>query len=170
MARRLQAGRARARGSRARHAAKAGKTEADIDWLIPHQANIRIMEGTAKKLKLAREKLIVTVDEHGNTSAASIPAGTGRRGALGQGEEGRHADARRRWRRLHLGRGAAELCRRAARQGSGVDGDTNMKSFAFVFPGQGSQAVGMLDAWGDHPQCSKRCARPPMRSDEDIAA
>jgi 3-oxoacyl-[acyl-carrier-protein] synthase-3 len=53
--------------------AKAGKTEADIDWLIPHQANIRIMEGTAKKLKLSREKLIVTVNEHGNTSAASIP-------------------------------------------------------------------------------------------------
>ena len=53
--------------------AKAGKTEADIDWLIPHQANIRIMEGTAKKLKLPREKLIVTVNEHGNTSAASIP-------------------------------------------------------------------------------------------------
>jgi 3-oxoacyl-[acyl-carrier-protein] synthase-3 len=53
--------------------AKAGKTEADIDWLIPHQANIRIMEGTAKKLKLPREKLIVTVHEHGNTSAASIP-------------------------------------------------------------------------------------------------
>jgi malonyl CoA-acyl carrier protein transacylase len=53
--------------------AKAGKTEADIDWLIPHQANIRIMEGTAKKLKLPRDKLIVTVNEHGNTSAASIP-------------------------------------------------------------------------------------------------
>jgi 3-oxoacyl-[acyl-carrier-protein] synthase-3 len=53
--------------------AKAGKTEADIDFLIPHQANIRIMQGTAKKLKLAADKLIVTVDEHGNTSAASIP-------------------------------------------------------------------------------------------------
>ncbi|CAN5901152.1 ketoacyl-ACP synthase III [soil metagenome] len=53
--------------------AKAGKTDADIDWLIPHQANIRIMEGTAKKLKLPLEKLIVTVHEHGNTSAASIP-------------------------------------------------------------------------------------------------
>jgi 3-oxoacyl-[acyl-carrier-protein] synthase III len=53
--------------------AKAGRTEADIDWLIPHQANIRIMQGTAKKLKLAPEKLIVTVDRHGNTSAASIP-------------------------------------------------------------------------------------------------
>ena len=53
--------------------AKAGRSEADIDWLIPHQANIRIMQSTAKKLKLAPEKLIVTVDRHGNTSAASIP-------------------------------------------------------------------------------------------------
>jgi 3-oxoacyl-[acyl-carrier-protein] synthase III len=52
---------------------KAGKTEADIDWLIPHQANIRIMMGTARKLKLPAEKVVVTVDEHGNTSAASIP-------------------------------------------------------------------------------------------------
>jgi 3-oxoacyl-[acyl-carrier-protein] synthase III len=53
--------------------ARAGKTEADIDFLIPHQANIRIMQSTAKKLKLSADKLIVTVDEHGNTSAASIP-------------------------------------------------------------------------------------------------
>ncbi len=52
---------------------KAGRTEADIDWLVPHQANIRIMHGTAKKLKLPLERVIVTVDEHGNTSAASIP-------------------------------------------------------------------------------------------------
>ena len=52
---------------------KAGKTETDIDWLIPHQANIRIMQSTAKKLKLAMDKVIVTVGEHGNTSAASIP-------------------------------------------------------------------------------------------------
>jgi 3-oxoacyl-[acyl-carrier-protein] synthase-3 len=53
--------------------AKAGKTEADIDWLIPHQANIRIMQSTAKKLKLGMDKVVVTVDQHGNTSAASIP-------------------------------------------------------------------------------------------------
>ena len=53
--------------------AKAGRSEGDIDWLIPHQANIRIMQSTAKKLKLAPEKLIATVDHHGNTSAASIP-------------------------------------------------------------------------------------------------
>ncbi|MBH2020209.1 MAG: ketoacyl-ACP synthase III [Burkholderiales bacterium] len=53
--------------------AKANLHETDIDWLIPHQANLRIMHSTAKKLKLPLEKLIVTVDQHGNTSAASIP-------------------------------------------------------------------------------------------------
>lgn len=53
--------------------ARAGRHDSDIDWLIPHQANIRIMQSTAKKLKLPMDKLIVTVDEHGNTSAASIP-------------------------------------------------------------------------------------------------
>jgi 3-oxoacyl-[acyl-carrier-protein] synthase III len=53
--------------------AKAGKTDADIDWLVPHQANIRIMQSTAKKLKLPLDKVVVTVDQHGNTSAASIP-------------------------------------------------------------------------------------------------
>ncbi|MFN9767000.1 MAG: beta-ketoacyl-ACP synthase III [Pseudomonadota bacterium] len=52
---------------------KAGRTEADLDWLIPHQANIRIMQGTARKLKLPLDKLVATVDEHGNTSAASVP-------------------------------------------------------------------------------------------------
>jgi 3-oxoacyl-[acyl-carrier-protein] synthase-3 len=51
----------------------AGMTAAQIDWLVPHQANIRIMQGTAKKLGLPMEKMIVTVDQHGNTSAASIP-------------------------------------------------------------------------------------------------
>ncbi len=52
---------------------KANRTEADVDWLIPHQANIRIMQGTARKLKLSMEKVVVTVHQHGNTSAASIP-------------------------------------------------------------------------------------------------
>lgn len=69
--------------------AKAGRTEADIDWLVPHQANIRIMNGTAKKLKLPLEKVIVTVDEHGNTSAASIPLALDsaiRRGTIQRGD------------------------------------------------------------------------------------
>jgi 3-oxoacyl-[acyl-carrier-protein] synthase-3 len=52
---------------------KSGRTHADVDWLIPHQANIRILQSTAKRLKLPLAKLIVTVDQHGNTSAASIP-------------------------------------------------------------------------------------------------
>ena len=53
--------------------AAAGMRLEDIDWLIPHQANVRILEATAKKLGLPREKLVVTVDHHGNTSAASVP-------------------------------------------------------------------------------------------------
>jgi 3-oxoacyl-[acyl-carrier-protein] synthase III len=53
--------------------AKAGLEESAIDWLIPHQANIRIMQSTARKLKVPMEKVVVTVDQHGNTSAASIP-------------------------------------------------------------------------------------------------
>ncbi|MEI7763114.1 MAG: beta-ketoacyl-ACP synthase III [Comamonadaceae bacterium] len=53
--------------------AKAGKATSDIDWLIPHQANIRIMQSTARKLALSMDKVVVTVDQHGNTSAASIP-------------------------------------------------------------------------------------------------
>ena len=53
--------------------ARAGRTEADVDWLIPHQANIRIMHSTARKLKLPLDRLVATVDEHGNTSAASVP-------------------------------------------------------------------------------------------------
>jgi len=52
---------------------KAGLTHSDIDWIVPHQANIRIIQGTAKKLGLPMERVIVTVQDHGNTSAASIP-------------------------------------------------------------------------------------------------
>ena len=53
--------------------AAAGMTVEDIDWLIPHQANVRILDATARKIGLPREKLVVTVDHHGNTSAASVP-------------------------------------------------------------------------------------------------
>lgn len=53
--------------------AAANISPADLDWLIPHQANIRIMQGTCRKLGLPYEKMIATVEEHGNTSAASIP-------------------------------------------------------------------------------------------------
>ena len=56
---------------------KAGLKNTDIDWMIPHQANLRIMQSSAKKLDIPDEKIIVTVDQHGNTSAASIPLGIG---------------------------------------------------------------------------------------------
>jgi 3-oxoacyl-[acyl-carrier-protein] synthase-3 len=52
---------------------KAGKTHEDVDWIVPHQANIRIIQGTAKKLGVSMDKVVVTVQDHGNTSAASIP-------------------------------------------------------------------------------------------------
>jgi len=50
-----------------------GLQKSDVDWLVPHQANIRILQSTAKKLGMGMEKVVVTVDRHGNTSAASIP-------------------------------------------------------------------------------------------------
>jgi 3-oxoacyl-[acyl-carrier-protein] synthase III len=53
--------------------AAAGMKLEDIDWLIPHQANVRILEATARKVGLPLDKLVVTVDHHGNTSAASVP-------------------------------------------------------------------------------------------------
>jgi len=60
--------------------AQAGLSDADVDWIVPHQANIRIIAGTAKKLGVPMERVIVTVQDHGNTSAASIPL------ALSQGK------------------------------------------------------------------------------------
>lgn len=67
---------------------KAGITAADIDWIVPHQANIRIIEGTAKKLGLSMDKIVVTVQDHGNTSAASIPLAMSVGKARGQIKQG----------------------------------------------------------------------------------
>jgi 3-oxoacyl-[acyl-carrier-protein] synthase-3 len=50
-----------------------GLQKSDVDWLVPHQANIRILQSTAKKLGMGMDHVVVTVDKHGNTSAASIP-------------------------------------------------------------------------------------------------
>jgi 3-oxoacyl-[acyl-carrier-protein] synthase-3 len=52
---------------------RAGVRAEEVDWIVPHQANIRIIQGTAKKLDLPMERVVVTVQDHGNTSAASIP-------------------------------------------------------------------------------------------------
>jgi len=51
----------------------AGLNSEDVDWVVPHQANARILEATARKLGLPAEKVVVTVDRHANTSAASVP-------------------------------------------------------------------------------------------------
>lgn len=68
---------------------KAGLGAQDIDWIVPHQANIRIIQGTAKKLDLQMDQVVVTVQDHGNTSAASIPLAMSvgvQRGQIKQGD------------------------------------------------------------------------------------
>ena len=68
---------------------KAGLTPEDVDWIVPHQANIRIIEGTAKRMQVSMDRVVVTVQDHGNTSAASIPLAlsVGRdRGQIKQGD------------------------------------------------------------------------------------
>ncbi|APG46545.1 beta-ketoacyl-ACP synthase III [Phaeobacter porticola] len=67
---------------------RAGLTAADVDWIVPHQANIRIIQGTAKKMGLPMEKVVVTVQDHGNTSAASIPLALSVGKARGQIKQG----------------------------------------------------------------------------------
>ena len=69
---------------------KANLKAEQIDWLVPHQANIRIMEGTAKKMGMSMDKVIVTVHEHGNTSAASIPLALDVGVRSGQIQRGQH--------------------------------------------------------------------------------
>ena len=69
---------------------KANLKPEQIDWLVPHQANIRIMEGTAKKMGMPMDKVIVTVHEHGNTSAASIPLALDAGVRSGQIKRGQH--------------------------------------------------------------------------------
>jgi 3-oxoacyl-[acyl-carrier-protein] synthase-3 len=68
---------------------KAGLSGADVDWIVPHQANIRIIEGTAKRMQVPMERVVVTVQDHGNTSAASIPLALSvgvQRGQIKQGD------------------------------------------------------------------------------------
>jgi 3-oxoacyl-[acyl-carrier-protein] synthase-3 len=67
---------------------KAGLNAGDVDWIVPHQANIRIIEGTAKKMQVPMDRVIVTVQDHGNTSAASIPLALSVGKARGQIKEG----------------------------------------------------------------------------------
>ena len=68
--------------------AKIGMTSEDVDWLVPHQANIRIIEATAKRMPLGMDHVVVTVQDHGNTSAASIPLALSVGRARGQIKQG----------------------------------------------------------------------------------
>ena len=86
-----------------------GYTADDIDWFVPHQANKRIIDGTANKLGIAPEKVVTTVDKHGNTSAASIPLALDVAVADGRIKRGRSGAAGGHGRRLHLGVGAGAL-------------------------------------------------------------
>lgn len=68
---------------------RAGVTAEDVDWIVPHQANIRIIQGTAKKMNISMDRVVVTVQDHGNTSAASIPLALSvgkQRGQIKQGD------------------------------------------------------------------------------------
>lgn len=67
---------------------KAGLENSDVDWIVPHQANIRIINGTAKKMGVSMDKVVVTVQNHGNTSAASIPLALSVGKSRGQIKEG----------------------------------------------------------------------------------
>jgi 3-oxoacyl-[acyl-carrier-protein] synthase-3 len=67
---------------------KAGLSGADVDWIVPHQANIRIIEGTAKRMQVPMDRVVVTVQDHGNTSAASIPLALSVGKARGQIKQG----------------------------------------------------------------------------------
>ena len=86
-----------------------GTTAEDIDWFVPHQANKRIIDASAHKLHIAPQKVVLTVDLHGNTSAASIPLALSVAVAGRTREEGRPGAARSHGRRLHLGFGAVAL-------------------------------------------------------------
>jgi len=68
--------------------AKAGLGAADVDWIVPHQANIRIIQGTARKMGVSMDRVIVTVQDHGNTSAASIPLALSVGAAQGKLQQG----------------------------------------------------------------------------------
>ncbi len=80
-----------------------GYTAADVDWFIPHQANKRIIDGSAHKLGIAPGKIVTTVDRHGNTSAASIPLALADARCRPAHQAGRSVVVRSDGRRLHLG-------------------------------------------------------------------
>ena len=106
----------------------------DIDWLIPHQANLRIIEATAKRLDMPMERVIVTVDKHGNTSSGSVPLALDEAVRSGKVAARPTAAARSLRRRLHLGLGAAALLTLAAMPSCAVDIRTGTDASASAHP------------------------------------
>ena len=127
--------------------AKSGLKKEDVDWLIPHQANSRIIEATAQRLNLPMERVILTVAEHGNTSAASVPLALDH--ALKQ-DKIKHGEI------LMLeafGAGLAWGSHWLSISVMSVE-LTSMKKIAVVFPGQGSQSLGMLGSMAEVDDCA----------------
>ena len=92
--------------------AAAGHEADEVDWVVPHQANKRILDATAKKLGLDPARVVVTVDQHANTSAASVPLALDTAVRDGRIAARRPARARGDGRRLHLGRGGRSVTER----------------------------------------------------------
>ncbi len=92
--------------------AQPASTRRDIDWFVPHQANIRIIDGSAKKFGIPDEKVIKTVALHGNTSAASIPLALSVASADGRIKRGDLLSAGGDGRRFYMGCGDPALVRR----------------------------------------------------------
>jgi 3-oxoacyl-[acyl-carrier-protein] synthase-3 len=88
---------------------KAGLTADDVDWIVPHQANLRIITRTAQKMGVGMDRVVVTVQDHGNTSAASIPLALSVAVGDGRINEGRPAGGRGHRRRPGLGLGRPAL-------------------------------------------------------------
>ena len=125
--------------------AEANLTTADVTWMIPHQANLRIIEAAAKRLDIGRERIIVNIEKYGNTSSASIPI------ALSESIEPQRL-ARR---------GSHPVHRVRRRPFVGFDrvalGGLSVR-VAVVFPGQGSQAVGMGGALAESSPIAAACS------------
>ena len=94
---------------------QTGYTVDDLDWFVPHQANKRIIDGAGEKLGIPPEKVVVTVDRHANTSAASVPLALNDRRRRRPHQARRSRDDRSDGRRLHLGRLADPLVTKAVR-------------------------------------------------------
>ena len=155
--------------------AKAGLTVADVDFVVPHQANKRIVDATMKMLQLPLDKCITNIDEYGNTSSASIPLALADAIRAGQVKKGNVVVFVAFGGGLVVGCGRLALARRtrrrSARRGARERGTSliRMPTLGVIFPGQGSQTVGMgvdvAQRYAASAECFERAsARAWLRS------